>query len=140
MPNVQIVVEGDISDVSSSLDSVNKKARDLGGSFQQVGSASGEAFGHTQKDIERAHDAVRLFNETLGLQLPRALQKVIASSTVAGAVLQGAFNVGVVAAFGKQIVDLLGRLDEVGHLFHTGNKGASTGAPAANRPDQQSCE
>lgn len=68
----------------------------------------------------QANDAAQLLGRTLGVQLPRELNKVLASSKLIGPALAAAFNVAVVGGFAVAVASLIPKIrdlaDEIGGL------------------------
>src|SRR6185312_7106408 len=62
---------------------------------------------------QRAHIAGQLFTRTLGVEMPRALETVIARSQVLGPLLQGLFGVSIFAAAIPAIAGIAEKLIDV---------------------------
>jgi hypothetical protein len=92
MPNVQPVIESDISDVSASLNQVG----DVG---ERVNSRMASGFEHSR-------ESARLLREETGIFLPRALQGLIAQSQVLGPLLNSAFSGLAVIGLGEVLVSV----------------------------------
>ena len=106
MPNVQIVVEGDISDVGASLDRVNQQAAQLNSGFSSAASASDQATSRISSGFEHSRESARLLREETGIFLPRALQGLISQSQVLGPALNLAFSGLAVVGFGEIMVSI----------------------------------
>lgn len=76
-------------------------------SLERLGKRGNETFRTMESGIQKARDGTQLLSRTLGVEVPRSLQKVIANSKLAQNALGAAFNVLVVAAFAQAIATVL---------------------------------
>jgi hypothetical protein len=104
---VQIVISVDDKGAISALQQMGSQVNKLGPSLEKAGSQGGVVFTKLSGDTQRAHDAAALFSRTLGIELPRQLERFLASSKSVGPLLSTAFNASVFAGFGLAIADLL---------------------------------
>src|SRR6185312_6507665 len=81
-----------VKDQISGLPAVTKKGAE---GMNQMGEAT-----------ERAHQAGQLLTRTLGGEMPRTLENIIAKSKLVGPVLNAAFDASVVLALGAALVNL----------------------------------
>jgi gas vesicle protein/Rps23 Pro-64 3,4-dihydroxylase Tpa1-like proline 4-hydroxylase len=111
-----IIIEVDAKNAGQSVDQLNAKVSQLEPSLKRSGDRGNVVFTDLTKRTEQARDAAQLFANVTGVQLPRALEKVIAKSQSIGPALATAFNVAVVAQFAvialQQIGDLYNKIIE----------------------------
>jgi gas vesicle protein len=85
----------------------------LGKEFEKLPKSTGPAFQSISKQQREAHESVQLLNESLGVGLPRGLQKLISQTPAVSGALSKMFAVGAVVAFGTAIVGMVNHFDEV---------------------------
>jgi hypothetical protein len=94
----QIVIEVDEKGAVRSLNNLSGQTQKLDPTLRKVGQSSNVVFTGMQKDHDRATQSIRLVSESIGVGVPRALQRVIASSAVARTALSAVFNVAAPVA------------------------------------------
>jgi len=107
---VKLVLQMDDQGSVQVLQQVEGQMNRLPPALERVGSKGNVVFTGLAKDQERAHDAARLLGRTLGVELPRQLDKFLARSSVIGPVLSAAFNAAIVLAFAVAIVQTIPKL------------------------------
>jgi hypothetical protein len=80
--------------------------RNIEGALTKVGQKGNVVFTGMRNDQQRAHEATSLFVRTLNVEVPRALEKVIAKSSLLGPLMSAAFNAIVVVGFIAALVQL----------------------------------
>ncbi len=117
---IQIVVEVDAQGAVKGLQQVKSEAQLLGpvvGAATRTGAAGFDRLATSQEiagagtvlvrqEQERLRDSARLSLQLLGVEMPRGISKLIASSTAFQAVAATAFNVAVVAYFAQALVEV----------------------------------
>ena len=96
----RLVIEVDEKGALRALDAVN-------GKLVKTGQTGNVVMTGVHKDTEKARTAMEFLSRTTGVELPRAFQKVIASSATMRTALSAAFNVSIVAGFAAAIAHLL---------------------------------
>ncbi|MBZ5697908.1 MAG: hypothetical protein LAN18_05115 [Acidobacteriia bacterium] len=110
----QIVIQVDEKGAVTAINSVKNQMAQLGPAVQTLsnnfdqlgppilnfGKQHKQVFNGVESDYMRGREAAMLLAETTGVQVPRALQKVLAQSTLIGPALQVAFNASVILAAG----------------------------------------
>src|SRR5574341_298107 len=81
--------------------------RNIEGGLQRVGQRGNVVFTEMSKQQKQARDATQLLGNTLGVQLPREIEKLIAKSSIIGPLMSTAFNATVVVAFGAAVIALI---------------------------------
>lgn len=116
---VQLTLNLDAGGSLSILDRLKQKwqefKHDLLGGASQITPALGKAaegFNGIESAERRAHIAGQLFTRTLGVEIPRSLETVIARSRLLGPLLMGFFNVSVFAAGGAAILGVAHKIAE----------------------------
>jgi hypothetical protein len=96
--------------VDSQLASIGKSGKTSGdeaaGGLKKVGQTGNVVLTGLEGDHRKAHVAAQLLTRTLGVEMPRALEGVLARSKVLGPVLTAAFSAGVVLALGAALIGL----------------------------------
>src|SRR6266850_1029413 len=111
MANVaQITIEVDEKGAVTSLNNISNAVKKIDPALEQVGRRGNVVMTGLARDHQKAHDAAALFGRTMGVELPRQLEKFLASSAAVGPALGAAFNVAVFAGFAGVILDLLGKI------------------------------
>jgi hypothetical protein len=95
---VTITVQLDQGGAITNVEALKKALQDLGFKMPPIGKQGQEAFNGIESAERRAHLAGMLFARTTGVEIPRALENVIAHSRVLGPLLAGMFNVAVAGA------------------------------------------
>jgi hypothetical protein len=85
--------------------------RNIEGALTKVGQKGNVVFTGLRQDQERAHEATNLFVRTLGIEMPRALEKVIAKSELIGPLMSTAFKATVVLAVISALVALIPKIE-----------------------------
>lgn len=91
---------------------VDQFGRPVGNALDEMGRKGEQALRRIDKETHRAKDSAELLGRTLGVELPRSLQKVLASSELVGPALSAAFNVAVIGGFAAAVVTLVPRFVE----------------------------
>ena len=112
-----IVIELDDRGVLTGFQQIGTETRRVEGAFQKVGQRGNVVMTELSHQQQRARDATSLLARTLGVEVPRQLERVVAQSRLVGPALATAFNVSVALAFGAAIVALLARLGGALGLF-----------------------
>ncbi len=105
--NAQIVIELDEKGVVRAFQQINAEGQKLDSGLRKVGSRGNVVMTGLAHDTEKAHDAARLLERTLGVEMPRTLTKIIAQSALLRGVLAAAFRVSVIAAVAQVIATVL---------------------------------
>jgi hypothetical protein len=77
----------------------NQVFRDAENQVQNFGQAHAQTFGRMSGDYTRTRESAMLLTSELGIAMPRALQRVLAESTLIAPALSAAFNVIAIAGF-----------------------------------------
>src|SRR5579871_4294058 len=104
--------------------SAGEDIKKVGEEAENSGKKAESAFRGIESEERQAHIAGQLLTRTLGVEMPRALENVIAHSSVLGPVFKAAFGASIVAAvipvigeIGKKIIeitdDMAGYTEEV---------------------------
>jgi len=107
MATVSIVIEGDEQDAVQSVQRLNSAVRQAEPAYRQVGQVSKQVMGDVARQSRQANDAAQLLGRTLGVQLPRELNRFLATSKTIGPILAQAFNVSLMLGFGAAAVTAL---------------------------------
>jgi gas vesicle protein len=76
------------------------------GAVEKVGVKSNPVFQRMAKEQVRARESTNLLARTLGVEVPRSLEKIIARSSMVGPVLSKIFSASVFAAFAGAAINL----------------------------------
>ncbi|MGH9581046.1 MAG: hypothetical protein ACRD2R_08635, partial [Terriglobales bacterium] len=87
-------------------------ARNIEGGLEKVGQRGNVVFTGLSKQQKQANDAAQLLGRTMGVQLPRELNRFLSRSSLLGPLLSTAFNASIVLAFGAAIVALVPKIKE----------------------------
>lgn len=82
-------------------------------------SQSEETHGRSKDQIEKASQAVDLLNDAIGIKVPAALQKMAASSEIAGPLLEAAFTPLAAIALAQVIVDVINKVRDLIDAWRT---------------------
>jgi len=82
---------------------IGAEGQRLEGTLQKVGSRGNVVFTELTKQQNQARDAAQLLSRSLGVEVPRAVQKVITQSNVLGPLLSQAFSATIAVAFAQAI-------------------------------------
>ena len=93
---------------------------------QEINNTAREIKTKLRKETSEAKDALELLSRKIGLELPRSVQKFLASSASLRPVLAGAFNATIIGTFGVAIAKL-------GYDAAIAFKEFATGAEAAKK-------
>jgi hypothetical protein len=85
--------------------------RNIEGALTKVGQKGNVVFTGMRNDQQRAHEATNLFVRTLGIEMPHALEKVIAKSEIIGPLMSTAFKATVVLAVISALVALVPKIE-----------------------------
>lgn len=107
---VQIVLTLDDKGVVTGAKNASAAISGIGAQTQAAGAKASSAFSGIESAEQRAHTAALLFTRTTGVEMPRALETVIAKSKLLGPLLSGLFNLSVFAAAGAAIIAVGGKL------------------------------
>jgi len=111
MPAVaSITIVVDDKGAVQAMNNVTGATEKMTPAFEKAGSKGNMVFTQMTKQQERARDAAALFARTLGVEVPRQLEKVIANSRVMGPAVSSAFNVAVIVGFAVAIAAALDKL------------------------------
>jgi hypothetical protein len=95
-----ITIEVDDQGALGALQDINNEAGKLGPKLVPIGAQSQQVFGKMEKSTTEARQSVQLLASNFGIVLPRALETVLAKSSLIGPALNMAFNASVVIAVG----------------------------------------
>lgn len=109
---VQIKLTLDNNGVLSGLQQTSKEIRNVGDSAEQSGKKAAEGFRGIEAAEQRAHIAGKLVSQTLGVELPRSLERVMSHSQVLGPLMAGLFNLSIFAAAGAAILGIAEKIAE----------------------------
>src|SRR5258708_5432734 len=117
MANVaQIEIVVDEKGAVTSLNNLSNAARGIDPALQKVGQRGNVVITGMVKDHQRAREAVELLGGSIGIQIPRAMQKVITESALMRTALVSAFNVsaliGIAVFAATQLADLADTIRE----------------------------
>ena len=118
--NAQIVIELDEKGVVRGMQQISAEGQKMQGGLQKVGSRGNVVFTELRQKQERARDATNLLARTIGAEIPRSLEKVIARSEASQKAMAAAFNVLVVAGFATVLANLI--VEGIGKLIAWWNK------------------
>ncbi|ABF42421.1 hypothetical protein Acid345_3420 [Candidatus Koribacter versatilis Ellin345] len=93
---IQIVA--DDSGVKQTTNDVQQTFQRTNDNLRTMGNTGEQAFGKVIAAEQKAHASAKLLEGTLGIEVPRALGKVIANSQILGPIFAGAFNIAIFAA------------------------------------------
>ena len=103
---VQIEVTLDDQGVATGVQNIRGSLNDMGSSLQKTGQQGNLVFTAMKKNILDAHVAGQLFVRTTGIEMPRALEGVMARSQVLGPLLRAALPVAIFAAVIPVLVEI----------------------------------
>ena len=96
-----------------ALNNVTGATEKMSPAFQKAGSMGNLLTTSLVRNHEKARESVQLLANTIGVQLPRSLEKVIAAAPGLSGAMNIAFSGAVVAAFALQIIRLVNNFDSV---------------------------
>jgi hypothetical protein len=79
---------------------------------QRLGEAAKKSGEVQRAQIERAEAATNFFGRTLGIELPKKFESVIAKSKGLQSIFAAAFEVSIVGLFAKEVIDLIPEIDK----------------------------
>ena len=94
-----IVIEVDEKGAVTSLQHFDGEMRKVESGLRRAGSTGNVVMTEMARQHRQANDAAQLLGRTLGVQLPRELDRFLARSRTIGPILAGAFNVAVIGGF-----------------------------------------
>lgn len=103
---IQLTLTMDASGAVSGVDQFNKQIASIGPTAQSAAAKASQGFNGIESAERQAHIAGQLFVRTTGIEMPRALETVIARSQALGPILQGLFGVSVFAAAVPAIIEI----------------------------------
>jgi hypothetical protein len=86
--------------------------QNIEGALTKAGQKGNLVFTAMEQNVRKAHDATSLFSRTLGVELPRTLEKVIAQSSLIGPLMSAAFSATVVLALGAALVAIIPKIQD----------------------------
>jgi len=101
-----IVIQVDEKGAIQAFKMLDSEVEKLGPSFRKAGSAGNVVMTELAKQHRQANDAAQLLGRTLGVQLPRELNKFLAQSKVVSPVLASLFNVSLIGGFAMALTQL----------------------------------
>jgi len=108
MASIAIQIEVDAQGAITGFRQVQGAGQQMAGGLERSGQQGNVVFTKLRKQTEQARDSVNLLSNSLGVQVPRALEKVIAQSRILGPVMASAFGIGVIAIFAGALINLVG--------------------------------
>jgi len=94
----------------TAINNVTNEVTKMGPAFQRAGSQGNVVLTQLTKQQLQARDAGALLSRMLGVEMPRQLNKFLASSQTIGPILAGAFNVAIIAAAAAAIVNVASKI------------------------------
>ncbi|MBZ5597457.1 MAG: hypothetical protein LAN83_03970 [Acidobacteriia bacterium] len=85
----------------------------IGAGLDAAGQKGSAVFARMSRDQERAHDTELLMAQTLGITMPRSLEKLLSKLPGVSDALSAAFKVGVVVALGAAVVEAVNHLEDL---------------------------
>ncbi len=85
----------------------------IGAALGATGQRGSAVFARMTRDTEKAHDATLLLAQTLGIQVPRSLEKLLSRLPVVSTALSAAFKVGAFVAIGAAVVEAVNHLNDL---------------------------
>ena len=116
----QIVIEVDDSGVLRATQRTAGEFQKLGPALQKAGTHGNVVMTQLAKDHQRARDAANLLNRTLGVEMPRSMERIILQSPRMQKALASAFNISVVATMAAVLANLA--VEGIGKLIEWWNK------------------
>jgi len=110
---VKLILQLDDQGAVKGFEQIDEAAQKLDPAFQKVGARGNVVLTSLTKQQNQARDATALFARTLGLELPRQLEKVIAKSSLLGPAMSAAFSVAVIGGFAFAIIGLIQKIPEL---------------------------
>ena len=110
---VQIEVGIDDQGVVTGVQNIRGSFNDLNSGLQKTGQQGNVVFTSMTKNIHDSHAAAQLFVRETGVNMPRALESVIARSQILGPALKAALPVAVFAAFLPILEQMYAKLNDM---------------------------
>lgn len=111
MPGVaSIVIQVDEKGAVQSFNNLNAASKQLDPGLQKVGQRGNVVFTDLENRSKKAAQAGQLLANITGVQLPRALEQVLAKTPGVQSALNAAFAASVVVTLGKEILNLVDSL------------------------------
>lgn len=112
MARAEVVIEVDQQQAIRDIEATNAAVKEMDTGLQRTGRTGNVVFTGITRDSERANRAASILQRTLGIQLPRGFDSVLAKSRLIGPALAAAFNVSIVLAIGAALVALIPRIQD----------------------------
>jgi hypothetical protein len=109
---VNITLTLNESGVVQGLNSVKSQMASLGPTAATAGKQVESAFNGIESSERQAHIAGMLITRTLGVEIPRALETVMARSAILGPLMQAAFPLAVFASAASSLGMVAGKIEE----------------------------
>lgn len=97
----------------TQLAEMEKSVDRLGGTIQKTGQRGNVVFTGFAKQQRQAREAAQLLSQTVGVQLPGSVERLIAKSRILAPVLSSAFKVVAAVAFIAAVGHVINNLDEL---------------------------
>src|SRR5881392_3861809 len=95
---VQLEIQVDEHGAVQGIKAFDTELKNVGKHAQDAGSKGEAANKNLEKQLHQSHQAAQLFTRTLGVEMPRALETIIAKTPVVRQGLSAAFSASVIAA------------------------------------------
>lgn len=115
------------NETAQAIEQTKQKMQEVGSAADKAGAAGSSAFNGITKETTRAMMATKLINSELGIEMPKAITKVLASSSLLGPVMAAAFPIAVIGAaipVLTQIPELIGQATDAIMGFGKGAQSA----------------
>ncbi len=106
MARAEVVIEVSEEQAIRDIEATNTAVKQMDTGLQRTGRTGNVVFTGITRDTERANRAASILQRTLGINLPRGFDSVLAKSRLIGPALAAAFNVSIILAVGAALVAL----------------------------------
>ena len=93
--------------LATDLESVTSRIRAADAATVGSSAAAGAAVGRTGNQLRMAQASAMIFERQMGIQMPRAINAMLARSELIGPILQGAFSIGLIVLFVQNIGSMI---------------------------------
>jgi hypothetical protein len=108
---VQMTITLDANGAIANVGQLKNEIATVGTQAGTTGQKAESAFNGIESAERQSHIAGQLITRTIGVEIPRALETVIARSQTLGPIFQGLFGVGVAAAGATAIAGIVEKID-----------------------------
>jgi hypothetical protein len=110
---LEIIIEINEKGAVTAVRNVQGELQKFDAGLRRVGGTGTAAMTGVTRGTEQARDAAQFLSRTFGVEVPRALEKVLAKSAILGPALAKAFGVGSVLLFATAVASAVSHFEDV---------------------------